>query len=148
MVAAQLGGADAGGGGEFLQRVEQGFDGGGLRGIGDGFGEPPLAVHAVGANFQRAGRNDLDAGDGGQPQFRQNGGRFRAAGRRKRSKINISANSAAAIANQIPVVFEFIIFSGPARPGSRTAAPRRATPPATTSGLRVVGSGSSTAGIP
>ena len=86
MVAAQFGGADAGGGREFLQRVEQGFDGGGLGGIGDGFGEPPRAVRAVGANFQRAGRNHLNAGDGGRTQFRQNAGRFRGGGPQKMLK--------------------------------------------------------------
>jgi hypothetical protein len=80
-VAAQFRGADAGGGCEFLERVEQGLDGGRLRGIGNGFGQQPRAVRAVGANFQRAGGNHLNAGDGGGTQFRQNAGADSGGGR-------------------------------------------------------------------
>ena len=83
MVAAQFGGADAGDGGEFLQRVEQGFDGGGLGGIGNRFGQQPAVVCAVGADFQRAGWNHLNAGNGGGTQFRQQVGRSRGGGAQK-----------------------------------------------------------------
>ena len=148
VVFAQFGGADARGGREFLQRVEQGLDGGGLRGIGNGFGQQPHAVRAVGANFQRAGRNHLNAGDGGRAQFRQDDGQLGGWRAQEMFKNKNEREQRRGDQNQIPVVFEFIIFSAPARPASRTAAPRRAARPATASGLPVVESASSSAGIP
>ena len=63
------------GGREFLEGVEQRPDGGGLRGIGNGPGQNPAAVRAVGADFRRAGRKHLNARDGGGTQVGQKGRR-------------------------------------------------------------------------
>src|ERR1017187_9509778 len=72
-----------------------------------------------------------------------------AAGARTwRSQTKTNTNNAAAITNQIPVVFEFIIFFAPARPIRRATTPRPATRRAAASALRGAGLPSAAGEIP